>query len=91
MIEMCEAKRFIEAMPWPEKTRPLLKLHDISKPGSEFPSFRIHVYRPENRYPQVVTGVAPSVEGALQLALGLWVNHYKLPPTLLTHITALAN
>lgn len=90
MIEYCEAKRFIEALPWPEGTRPFFvqgyELVDGAQKGHV-----VRLYRPERRFHGAVLAKGPTQEGALRRALARWVAEYKLPPELGEGIGRLQN
>ncbi len=92
MIDHAEAKRFIDAIPWPEGMRPLLRLSSVPGAG-EWPMARglVHLYRPEARFATLVEVSGCTTERALKAALEGWVTEYKLPPELNSHFTRLVN
>jgi hypothetical protein len=93
MIEFCEAKRFIAAVPWPEGTRPLLALMHGPIGGTQGKTgHTARLYRPEPRFHgRAVQVTGPTPEGALRWALSRWVREHNLPPELAARFGDLAN
>lgn len=74
MIEYCEAKRFIDSIPWPANTKPLLAMaHDPSEEAHE-----VTLYRWGKRFPGRVAIQGPTPEGALRRALVRYVREYSV-------------
>lgn len=91
MIEYNAAKAFIEGCAWPQGTRPLLSLsHEVvTKNGSM--AYVARLYRPEERFDDIVQIAGPTPEGALRRALGSWVERYELPAWLVPGFARLLN
>lgn len=74
MIDHCEAKRFIDAIPWPAGTKPLLKMaHDPAQNAHA-----VSLYRWGKRFPGQVAVQGPTPEGALRRALERYVTEYSV-------------
>lgn len=79
-LDYCEAKRFIDGLPWPEGTRPLVTFGFTRDPqGGTGHCARL--YRPEKRFREPVEVGGPTREGCLRIAPG-WIEALGLPPEL---------
>jgi len=92
MMELCEAKAFIERMSWPDGSKPLLRTQTMP-PVEGIPTapMQATLYRPEAKWPATKTAQAPTLEGALEVVLYAWVTSYKLPTRLLEPLRQLTN
>lgn len=91
MIEYSQAKKFIEACAWPQGSRPLLALsHEVVTEGGAM-AYVARLYRPEDRFDDIVQIAGPTPEGALRRALVAWVGIYALPAELVDGFARLLN
>lgn len=77
-LDYCEAKRFIDTLPWPTGMRPLLRMGQVVERPSGKVGYVALLYRADNLQRNVqATGPAP--EGALLVALMNWIDDHGLP------------
>lgn len=91
MIEYTQAKRFIDGLSWPDGSRPLLALSHEGVTAGGMRAYVARLYRPEDRFADIVQMAGPTPEGALRLALVGWVASYALPPELVAGFARLLN
>ncbi len=77
MLDRCEMKRMLDALPWPESTKPCLQYAADQRRG-----FSVLLHEPHSRRGasgRVVSSVVgPTPEGALRLALSYWLDEKGL-------------
>ncbi len=77
MMDRCTMVKFIEALPWPERTRPRL----VVRAAPDNSAYMVILHEPISRgWTDGAKLVGPTPEGAFRLALEAWLTEKRLKP-----------